>query len=97
LLYLYLYIDYRKRDYTMNEMQHLDTIISTHFPASQLLGDTMYRRPCNVVSSPKRRIWLYSKLRHAAVVTDLLLLLCGKQRLFNLQPLDSKEYSKYNY
>jgi len=81
----------------MNEMQHLGKVISTHFSASQLLGDTMYRRPCNVVSSPKSRIWLHSNARHAAAFTDPLLLLCGKQRLFDLQPLNIKEYSKYNY
>jgi len=81
----------------MNETQHLDKFISTHFSASLVLGDTMYGRPCNVVSSPKRRNWLHNKVRKAAAVTDLLLLLCGMQRLFDLQPLDIKEYSKYNY
>jgi len=76
----------------MNEIQHLDKFTSTHFSASQLLGDTMYRRPCNVVSSPKRRNWLHNKVRQAAAFTDLLLLLYGMQRLFDLQPLDIKEY-----
>ena len=86
-----------KRDYEMNEMHHLDKVISTHFSASQLFGDTMYRRPCNVVSSPKSRIWSYSKVRNAAAIPDLLLLLRGRQRLFDLQPLDIKVYSKYSY
>jgi hypothetical protein len=65
----------RKRDYAMSEIQHLDKFINTHFSASQLLGDTMYRRPCNVVSSPKSRIWLHSNAPQAASVTDLFLLL----------------------